>query len=68
MFTIFSIGCMFSVAGAFLHSVLKGGDKRIGKGEKSEKEFYEWLAEGFDRRNHDDTHSNMRWVKEHFGD
>ena len=66
MLTFFSIGCIFSVAGAFLLCAIKDGDKRIEKNKKSEKEFYDWLAEGFDRRNHDDSHRNMRWVKEHF--
>ncbi|MCR4959645.1 MAG: hypothetical protein K6B13_13750 [Prevotella sp.] len=46
---------------------LKGrGKKNTPSSKKPEKDFYMWLAEGVDRRNHDKTHSNKRWVEEHF--
>ena len=56
------------VVGVFIYYACKGsGEKKHSfKDKKSEKDFYMWLAEGFDRRNHDKAHSNMRWVEEHF--
>ncbi|MBR2235437.1 MAG: hypothetical protein IJ892_10325 [Prevotella sp.] len=56
------------VAGVFIYYAFKGSGKKKHsfKDKKSEKDFYKWLAEGFDRRNHDKAHSNMRWVEEHF--
>lgn len=56
------------VIGVFVYCACKGGGKKSHVDKNNEKEFYKWLAEGFDRRNHDKSHSNMRWVEEHFKD
>lgn len=59
---------IFVVVGVFVYYALKGSGKKAGKAKdkKAEKDFYMWLAEGIDRRNHDETKRNQRWVEENF--
>ena len=68
MFTTFCIGCMFSFAGGFLYTAIKGDESKNPKSKRSERDFYLWLADEFDRRNGNDTHSNRQGVEENMKD
>ena len=68
MIPIDTIMALVVVVGVFAYYALKSSGKKAGKAKdkKAEKDFYMWLAEGIDRRNHDETKRNQRWVEEHF--